>query len=109
MDLSAGNALPDIVVHVKDNEILDLSLFERGNGTVTFPTHISLGHELGHVWNILRPGGNSAWLVQLPGVATPNVSISGINAMYWGNILRNRANLPLRLYFTTPKTLLLLH
>jgi hypothetical protein len=33
-------------------------------------------------------------------VATPNVSISGINAMYWGNVLGNRANLQLRLYYT---------
>lgn len=32
--------------------------------------------------------------------AYPNVSYSEINAMFWENVLRNRASLPLRLYYT---------
>jgi RHS repeat-associated protein len=96
-----GDITADIDVYISYLKLPNSILEGAKNGRSVVPSYITMGHELGHVWDLLtfNADGNSPGIFkQMPGKA-PDISPSEINAMYWENILRNNANLPLRLYY----------
>ena len=96
-DLARGIAHPAINVNSIANDNIDYSLFEGGKRH-DIPSYVKLGHELGHVHDILSTTPSTANFTQISG-ATPGISNSESNAMYWENILRVHTNLPLRLFY----------
>ncbi|NSL88113.1 hypothetical protein ECE50_014795 [Chitinophaga sp. Mgbs1] len=96
-ELASGIQTPQIDVHSIANDPQDKTLFE-GKKSHAVPTYIALGHELGHVWDILTNSPRAFNFTQAPNVS-PNISYSEKNAMYWENVLRIHGNLPLRLYY----------
>lgn len=96
-DLINGTANPDIDVHTQGTETLPSQLFGT-KGDQNTPSYIVLGHELGHVYDLLNSGGNTANFTQIKGL-DPGISNSEVNAMYWENVLRQDAHLPLRLWY----------
>ena len=76
-----------------------------GNVSVRLNSQQVMGHELGHVFDILngKPPGHferkeTSWF----GYVGVTIAPSEINAMYWENILRAQSGLPLReRYFYT--------
>ncbi len=104
-DLSAGITNPDVDVYNIGRDNLDPSIYERGKNNA--PTYVGLGHELGHVWDLLTTSPMSVKIfhfTQAAGVVTPNISYSEKNAMYWENVLRAHGNLPLRQYYNYDAT-----
>ena len=95
-DQAKGIANPDIDVYAQKSESLPGQVFEKGQGSL--PSYIILGHELGHVWDILNSGTNRANFTQIPGLVS-GISKSEMNAMYWENVLRKDANMNLRLWY----------
>jgi RHS repeat-associated protein len=76
-----------------------------GNVPVRLNSQQIMGHELGHVYDILngKPSAHFEGRV-VSGFGYVGITIppSEINAMYWENILRSQAGLPLRIrYFYT--------
>ena len=105
-DLGKGIANPTIRISASGSENLPKQVFEGGNNK-SMPSYMILGHELGHAWDLLNSGGNKANFTQISGLAD-GISKSEVNAMYWENVLRTNANMPLRLWYhydnsATPK------
>ena len=67
----------------------------EGNKSGSIPSDISMGHELGHAWDLLNSGSNTANFIQIANL-TQGISNSEQNAMFWENVLRAAAGLPLR-------------
>jgi hypothetical protein len=98
-DLQSGVALPDINVYLGGSKRLDSRVYENDEAHTT-PTDISMGHELGHVWNLLNRTPSLADFTANPNVKQyGDMSFSELHGMYWENVLRANANLPLRLYY----------
>lgn len=93
-DLKSGVAKPDIDVYIAKGESVGSALIE-GNKSGQFPSYIGMGHELGHVWDILNSGKSTANFTQIPGLS-PGLSNSEMNGMYWENVLRANTGMPLR-------------
>ena len=76
-----------------------------GNVVVRLNSQQVMGHELGHVYDILngKPASHfQSSITKMLGYANVTISLSETNAMYWENILRAQAGLPLRMnYFYT--------
>jgi hypothetical protein len=93
-DLKAGVTNPDIDVYVAKGQSISSSIIE-GNKGGQLPSYIGMGHELGHAWDILNSGSSTANFRQIPGLS-PGLSNSEVNAMFWENVLRADAGMPLR-------------
>jgi RHS repeat-associated protein len=93
-DLKAGVVNPDIDVYVSKNQSISSAIVE-GNKSGQLPSYIGMGHELGHAWDILSSGSSTANFRQIPGLS-PGLSNSEVNAMFWENVLRADAGMPLR-------------
>ncbi len=73
-----------------------------GNVPVRLNSQQVMGHELGHVNDILngKPAGHfQSSITNMLGYTHFTISLSETNAMYWENILRAQAGLPLRKNF----------
>jgi RHS repeat-associated protein len=95
-DLRNGVATPDIDVYSAKTDAVK-PITQNGDESKT-PSYIRLGHELGHVWDILASTPSAANFTQVPGVS-PGISNSEANAMYWENVLRGNAGMPLRTFY----------
>jgi RHS repeat-associated protein len=100
-DLILGIATPDINVNLAKKDDIDSRVFQAGNGKT--PSYIYMGHELGHVLDILQADLSTANFNQILGLS-PGITNSEINAMYWENILRHDAGLSLRTYYNITNT-----
>uniref|UniRef100_UPI003D3565C3 hypothetical protein n=2 Tax=unclassified Paraflavitalea TaxID=2798305 RepID=UPI003D3565C3 len=96
--INNGDLTPDINVYLAGEKSINPRLLENGKNSAV-PSYIGMGHELGHVWHLLNPNSTLAEFSQLIGFNT-GTSMSEINAMYWENVLRTHASLPLRLYYS---------
>ena len=92
---------PDILVNSTGGGTLSNKLFNGNSGKA--PSYITLGHELGHAWDLLTNSPSTANFVQVPGLSD-NISNSEVNAMYWENILRINGGLPLRTHYNYSTT-----
>jgi YD repeat-containing protein len=90
-------ANPDIDVYLNGETTIDKNLIEGKKNNV-IPSYIAQGHEYGHVWDLLMSGRSNANFTQVPDVGE-GISRSEINAMYWENVLRLNANLPMRMCY----------
>ncbi|MBL7746164.1 MAG: hypothetical protein JNM19_01945 [Chitinophagaceae bacterium] len=73
-----------------------------GNVKVRLNSQQVMGHELGHVFDILngKPGLYFETIKkEVFGYGALQIALSETNAMYWENILRAQAGLPLRRYY----------
>jgi RHS repeat-associated protein len=93
-DLKAGVTNPNIDVYISKRQSIGSSVIE-GNQSGQLSSYIRMGHELGHVWDILNAGSSTANFVQIPGLS-PGISNSEMNGMFWENVLRADARMPLR-------------
>jgi hypothetical protein len=96
-NLRDGVANPDIDVYSVAHNSQESRIFEGGKKQIV-GSYIALGHELGHVWDILTSGGARANFIQIPGLSA-GITASERNAMYWENVLRAHGNLPLRTHY----------
>ncbi len=88
----------ELIVNLSGSRKLRAEL-NVGNVSVTLNSQQIMGHELGHVFDIL--GGKplehfQRVTVKAGGYVGITIAPSEINAMYWENILRAKAGLPLR-------------
>lgn len=80
-----------------------------GNVSVRLNSQQVMGHELGHVYDILngKPAEHfKGSITNVLGYTAITFPLSETNAMYWENILRAQSGLPLRknyFYSTSPK------
>jgi RHS repeat-associated protein len=92
----------ELVVNLASSEKLEAALNDN-NMNLTLSSQIVMGHELGHVNDILdgKRGSFFDRTSRKGPLGTTYISIanSEINAMYWENILRSQAGLPLRTYY----------
>lgn len=73
-----------------------------GNVPVLLNSQKVMGHELGHVYDILngKPADHfESSVIRIMGLTSISISSSETNAMYWENILRAQSGLPLRKYY----------
>ncbi|MBX3257680.1 MAG: hypothetical protein KF862_26365 [Chitinophagaceae bacterium] len=96
-DLAKGISNPTISVSAGSSANLPGQVMEDGKSS-KLPSHIVLGHELGHVYNLLTSGGKRDDFYQIKGLEK-GISNSEVNAMYWENVLRINEGMPLRLWY----------
>ncbi len=96
-DLRNGIANPDVYVSASKSERLPNQTLERENN-ISMPSYIVLGHELAHAFDLLNSDENTSNFRQIPGLSQ-GISNSEVNAMYWENVLRINARMPLRLWY----------
>jgi RHS repeat-associated protein len=93
-----SGASKELTVNLSQSERLRAEL-NVGNVAVTLNSQQVMGHELGHVFDILNGKPSEHFrgeIVKMGGYAGLTIAPSEINAMYWENILRAQAGLPLR-------------
>lgn len=103
-----SGASKELTVHLSQSERLRAEL-NVGNVAVTLNSQQVMGHELGHVFDILTGKPSEHFrgeIVKMGGYAGLTIAPSEINAMYWENVLRAQAGVPLRssyFYSSSPR------
>lgn len=101
--IKRGIANPTIRVSASSSASLPEELYQNWDNS-SMPSYMILGHELGHAWDLLRSGRNPANFIHIKELAD-GITYSEVNAMYWENVLRLNAGMPLRLWYHYNKSL----